>query len=1218
MVVGLGGSAGSLDVLQKFFSKVPPDTGIAFVVVVHLSPEHESSLAAILSRSSVIPVVTVSEPALLLPNQAYVIPPGKHLALVDGFVHAVEMNRPRGRHVAIDLLFRTLAECYGSSAAAVILSGGDGDGALGLKRVKELGGLTICQDPNEAEQGSMPRAAMATQMVDCVLPVEEMPARILKYLHAGNLIQLPAEEKPAQAEQKDDEVALHEVLGILKAATGHDFTSYKRATVLRRVARRMQVNSCGNLPAYRHFLSSHPGETGALLQDLLISVTNFFRDPEAFRALEVMLPDLFRGKGPTDQVRVWVPACATGEEAYSVAILLSEYAEKLENPPQIQIFATDLDQSAIEIARQGRYPESIDEDVSDDRLRHFFELDAGNYRVRRQVRELILFAVHDVLKNSPFSKLDLICCRNLLIYLNRQAQAKVFDIFHFALRPGGYLFLGASESAEEAGGSFTAVDKKHRLYLRQSLPKRAGSNFPSGMTGISLSLPSLEPGDGVSHLPASPSLSGGVGDDVGKRAYASRKSWAELHYNLIEHIAPPSLVVSSDSHIVHLSKSAGMYLQFSGGEPTTHVLSSIHPSLRPELRAGLFRAGQSRKPVYLEGLSFETSMGPKQVDITVEPIEDVAPGYMLVVFHDRREAQEDVARQPATDCSPAQLGLIQHLEDELDQLKHQLGETVDQYEASNEELKASNEELQAMNEELRSATEELETGREELQSINEEIITINQELKTKVEELSRANSDLQNLMASTNIATIFLDRQLRIKRFTPSTTDLFNLIVTDIGRRISDLTHKLVYPGLVIDAAQVLDDLKLLEREIRDQDGRWFLARLLPYRTPEDQVAGVVITCVDITARKAAEETGRWLSAMVESSNDAIFSFTMDGTIVSWNRGAERIFGYTADEMIGCSEVILTPPERMGELMDAMEKLRRSEPIAQFETVRLRNDGSPLDVSLSSSIMRNELGEIVGATSIVLDVTGRKAAMEQLKQAKEELEVRVEERTAELRKRASQISLMASDLTFSEQRERKRMAHILHDEFQQLLVAAKMKVESLAHMDNESRKLEIAKLVRLMDEVLSNSRSLGIELSPPILAEGLPKALEWLCGTWMKEKHDLVVHRQIDLSVETPHEDMRILLFLAVKELLFNTVKHSGVNEAFVELSSLDPEQLRIRVIDRGCGFHAKDGFPEKEIGSCFGLMSIRERLEMLGGHFQIIGKPGQGVEAIIIAPRLT
>ncbi|MEO7098376.1 MAG: chemotaxis protein CheB [Luteolibacter sp.] len=1221
-VVGIGGSAGSLEPLQQFFSKLPANTGMAYVVVVHLSPEHVSLMAPIIQRSTSLPVIQVTEPVSLEPDHVYVIPPGKHLSMTDGILQTLEMTRPKGRHVTIDLFFRALADTHGSRATAIILSGGDGDGSIGLKRVKEQGGLTIAQDPDEAEHGSMPRSAIGTGMVDWVLPIAEMPARLVEYQENGRKIQLPPEIPSQQIRDKvrneeKDEASLRDVLMFLKARTAHDFGSYKRATILRRIGRRMQVNGTEDLATYLAYLRTHPGETGALLQDLLISVTNFFRDPEAFATLESHIAELFTNKGSADQVRVWVPACATGEEAYSVAMLLCEHAAKLESPPHLQVFATDLDKIGIEVAREGRYPETITADVSDERLSRFFTKEASSYRVRREVREVVLFAMHDLLKDSPFSRLDLISCRNLLIYLNRDAQGKVFDIFHFALHPGGKLFLGSSESAEEASSLFAPLDKKHRLYFRRAVP-RIGLSVPTGSATLSFAMQSQPRREPPILPPDRPSIPGMVVPPAGTTDFVPRNTWSELHFKLIERIAPPSLVVSGDHEIVHLSKGAGRYLQFAGGEPTMNLLRVIHPKLRSELRAALFRAGKSAVPLQVTGIPLELDGVPRVVDITVESVEDLAPDFQLVIFRERDPLEKSVSEAPSsvTDRSAAQAAVVQHLEEELDEMRSRLRETVEQYETSTEELKASNEELQAMNEELRSATEELETSREELQSINEEIITINLELKSKVEELSRSNNDLQNLMASTNIATIFLDRQLQIKRFTPSSTGLFNFILSDIGRPLSDFTHRLEYPDITADAQKVLERLILIEREVRDSDGHWFLARLLPYRTAEDQIAGVVITCVDITARKQAEESKRWMAAIVESSNDAIISFSLEGIILSWNQGAERVFGYKADEIKGRSINVLAPTDRSEETVSLLEKLSRDEAVESFETVRLSKEGQWLDVAISASVMKNEAGEIQGATAIIQDNSVRKRAVEELKYAKDELEFRVEQRTVELKKRAKQLALMASELTFTEQRERKDMAHVLHDQLQQVLVAAKMRIESLDNDDRECRKAEREKLISLIDEALVNSRSLAVELSPPILVEGLGPALVWLCSVWMKERHGMTVECEIDTTLDTRQEDMRILVFLATKELLFNVVKHSTVKEAIVELAMHDAEHLRVTVRDHGTGFDNGN----KEIAHSstgFGLMSIRERLEMLGGSLEIRSRRNHGVEATILAPRL-
>lgn len=1222
-VVGLGGSQGSLVALQTFFDALPEATGMAYVVVVHLSPEHDSILAKILQRGTTMPVKQVLEPEKLMADHVYVIPPGRHLAMQAGILQTTEFDGTRGSNVAVDLFFRSLAESHGASATAVVLSGGDGDGASGLKRVKERGGLTIAQDPTEAEAEGMPRSAIATGMVDWVLPVAEMPRRLLDYRENRRRIQLPpantAELSESKLVQQDqDEQSLRDVLAYLKARSGHDFSYYKRATILRRIGRRMQVNGTTTLAGYLDYLRTHPGESGALLQDLLISVTNFFRDKDAFAALETIVPQLFHRKTDADQLRVWVPACATGEEAYSIAILLIEHASRMLNPPRIQVFATDLDNAAVETAREGRYPEAILADVSEERLRTFFTKEPGCYRVRRSVRESVLFALHDLLKDSPFSRLDLISCRNLLIYLRREAQNRVFDIFHFALLPGGRLFLGSSESAEDEAPLFRQDDKKHRLYTRLTAP-RVGLSVPAGASTLtfayhrSAKLPKSLLSQEMRRQPA----------DAGERqeVAAGRIGWAETHFKLLERLAPPSLLVNREYEVMHLSESAGKYLRMSGGEPSMNLLQIIRPELRTELRAALFLAAKSRTSVRLPDLAVNIDGKVLTVEVVVDFLDDPGPDFLLlVVFHDKQNVDPAPVRVSHVDKDSPEGGLVRHLEEELDLMRSNWRDTVEQYEASTEELKASNEELQAMNEELRSATEELETGREELQSINEEIVTINQELKSKVEELSRANSDLQNLMASTKIATIFLDRKLRIARFTPSTSALFNCISTDIGRPLSDLTHRLEYPEITADAERVLETLTVIEREVTNVEGKWFLARIFPYRTTEDVIAGVVITLVEITERKHAEDIRHWFSTIVESANDAIISYDMDGVIVSWNHGAERIFGYRADEAIGQTQDLLRPPEMREEARGMLEKLRRGEAIPQFDTVRLNKDGTQIDVILSAAAMKNESNAIVGFTVIVLDDSERRRAVEQLQQARDGLEVRVAERTSELSRRVAQLAQLSSDLTLIEQRERDRVARILHDEFQQLLVGAKMKLEEcgdrLAEGDDQ-RGCDIARsrAVSLIDQALESSRSLAVELSPPILAEGLGKALEWLCGIWVKKTHSLKVKMDIDTSQDARTEEIRLLAFLAVRELLFNIVKHTEVREADVRLH-VENGTLAISVEDRGQGFDPD--LLHQGGGSGFGLAGLRERLELLGGGLDLSTRPGNGVIAVLRVPRKT
>ena len=1004
-LVGIGGSAGAIPALQAFFQNMPTDTGQAFVVVMHLAPEHESTLSAVLQHYTKMPVVQVKDRQRVEPNHVYVIPPGKAIKAVDSFLAlSSESLSPRGKHVAVDLFFRTLADTYGPHAAAVVLSGADSDGAIGIKRIKERGGLTVAQDPQESEHATMPNSAIGTGMVDWVLPVAEMPQRLSQYFALEKQLQLPPEEAPPGQVQPPPastaEAELREVLNFLRSRTGRDFDYYKRATVVRRIARRMQVNGVDNLPGYLSCLRTRPGEAGALLQDLLISVTNFFRDSDCFAALDAHLGALLKGKGPNDAVRVWVPACATGEEAYSLAIMLAEKARALEAPPLIQVFATDLDEQAVRSAREGTYPTTIEADVSPERLQRFFLRELAGYKVRREIREMVLFAQHDLLKDSPFSRLDLISCRNLLIYLNRDAQQRAFGIFNFALLPNGLLFLGTSESAEDAGELFVVVDKKHRIFAPRP-DRRALLSLPLGHGSAPLGTEAQHP---ASAVPAVPILGRAFDPAVAAIAAAAMKpevrspSWGELHFRMLESIAPPSVLVDSEHEIRHLSPSVGRFLQFAGGEPSRNLLRVVLPTLRVELRAVLYQAGQTGagahalvRPVELDGEKVE-------VELRASPVKDLGSSLFLVTFSARslHQAGETAVPEPVG-ADP----VARHLERELERLKAHLRDTVEEYEASNEELKASNEELQAMNEELRSATEELETSREELQSINEELTTVNNELKVKVDELGHSNSDMQNLMDSTAIATVFLDRELLITRYTPSAVTLFNLIGTDLGRPLADLATRLDYPELSSDARRVLERLVPIEREVGMPDGHWFLSRLLPYRTIDDHIAGVVVSFIDITERKQAEEVRLWLSAVVASSTDAIISFSMDRTMLSWNAGAQRIFGYSADEAIG-QPVEMLAPGRADEQDRTFERLRMGESVNDLETALLRKDGTLVQVAVSVSPIRDTHGGVIGGTAIARDITQQQQAAEALRSSQERLRLVMEN--------ASEYAIFSTDL----------------------------------------------------------------------------------------------------------------------------------------------------------------------------------------------------------------
>jgi two-component system, chemotaxis family, CheB/CheR fusion protein len=993
-MVGLGGSAGCIPALQAFFEGMPGESGMVFVVILHLSPTHVSTLSEMLARSAKMPVQQASDGQKVKPNQIYVIPPGKSLTAVDGHLRLLDFENERGRRTAVDLFFRSLADTHGPHASAIVLSGADGDGAIGIKRIKERGGLTIAQDPSEAEHSSMPRTAIETGMVDWVLGVKQIPDRLLQYYANEQRLKLPPEEGPksvpaVQPTESNGESDLRDVLAFLRNRTGCDFSYYKRATILRRIGRRMQVNSVEDLPSYLSILRMQPGEAGALLQDLLISVTNFFRDRGAFEALEALVPQLFRNKHPSDSIRVWVPACATGEEAYSIAMLLLEHARKLEDPPGLQVFACDLDEQAIAKARMGFYPEAITADVSEERLQRYFVKAHGGYRVRRELREMVLFASHDLLKDAPFSRMDLISCRNLLIYLDRAAQERVFDTFHFSMKPGGILFLGSSEAVDDGSPMFRVIDKKHRIYVHQPM-SRCGLSIPAGPSALLRAIaaqddPKTTPithGTKFIRDTAVPFHST-LGQNL------DRASLAELHFQMLERLAPPSIIVNAEHDIMHLSEHAGQFLKLSGGQPTFNLLRVVHPLLRLELRTALFRAAESGAAVETPGVPADVEGVSCRVNIRVSPVGDLAPGYLLVVLEQATSLAESRAAgdEPlSAESEPA----VRHLERELEHVKLQLRETIERYEASTEELKAGNEELQAMNEELRSATEELETSREELQSINEELTTVNLEMKEKVDELGHANSDLQNLMASTSIATIFLDREFAVMRYTPSAAGIFNLIPGDVGRPLLHLSHHLDYSDLLKDARKVLDTLQPIEREISG-NGRWYLARFQPYRTLEDHIGGVVLTLVDITERKQGDEKLREseerMRLLIESAKDyAIFTTDAELRVDSWNSGAESVFGYRESEILGKpGEILFTPEDRAkGDPAKEVETAAR-EGRAGNERWHIRKDGSVFYGSGIVSPLRDKAGALRGFVKIMRDLTESKRTQEALRDQMEEL-----------------------------------------------------------------------------------------------------------------------------------------------------------------------------------------------------------------------------------------
>lgn len=837
VIVGIGASAGGVVALQTFFEALPDSAGAAFVVVVHLDPQSHSELPRILAARTRMPVVPVGHTMPLEPDHVYVIPPNRRLHISDHEISAVEFDEPSGRRVPIDLFLRSLAE-HGDGFA-VILTGAGSDGAVGVKAVKESGGIILIQDPEEAEYPSMPRSAIATGVADFVLPVRQI---------ADSLVELIRSKERAAVEnmRESDEEVLRRILAHVRVRTGHDFSNYKKSTVVRRVARRMHVTRRDDLAAYFDFMRDNVEEAQALLGDLLISVTTFFRDPEAFDVLsKQVIPRLFDGREASDTVRVWVPGCATGEEAYSIAILLLEEVSRREIRPEIQVFGSDLDTGALAIAREGRYPIAIEADVNEERLRRFFSREGDHYRIRRELRDLLLFASHSVLKDPPFSRVDLISCRNLLIYLDRDLQQQLCMTFHYALNPGGYLFLGSSETADSPPGLFHPIDRKFRLY--QSSAQQTGKpRVPPKLVGALRTHDRLTPWI----RPGAPLAAPGE---------------AAFHRQALEQLAPPSALVDETFRAVHLSDNAGRYFQPGGGQLSNDITELVRPELRFDLRSALQRAFERNESTLSLPLLVQFNGAPHRTYLQVRPLQqDGAPPRRAVVIFIEGEAAEQSTDVSAPDGERATDETVRKLHNELEASQQRLRTVREESEGTNEELRAANEELQSINEEYRSTAEELETSKEELQSINEELQTVNNELKLKLEAESRAHSDLQNFVAATDVGMMFIDPSLRIRRFTPRITDLFSITASDEGRLITDFAHQLEYEALVGDAHGVLERLTPLEREVRSRKGRWYDMRMRPYRTVDNKIDGIVVSFVDITERHRNEEALRESEARLQ------------------------------------------------------------------------------------------------------------------------------------------------------------------------------------------------------------------------------------------------------------------------------------------------------------------------------------------------------------------
>jgi two-component system, chemotaxis family, CheB/CheR fusion protein len=841
VVVGVGASAGGVEALEQLFSSMPHGVHAAFVVITHLAPHRETLLAEIISRHTQMPVTNARDGEHVQAGHIYVLPSDQLLMLSDGRLEMHAARPGQRERNPIDVFFASLAKSQRENAVGIVLSGAGNDGTMGIRAIKEEGGLTIAQGHNGTGPSyeSMPLSAIATGLIDLILPVEQIGPKLGAYGRSLGTLNALVDESQKQEREASFTSDVQDILSLLRKRVGHDFVNYKEQTFLRRVQRRIQVTQAASLAAYVDYMRQHSDESTQLFRDLLIGVTSFFRDPEAFDTIGAnVMPKLFENLGAADTIRVWVPGCATGEEAYSIAILLREHMLTREAMPRVQLFATDIDEPALAAARSGRYPAAMLENVSPERLKRFFHADAASYVLSKEVRDMCIFSAHSVIRDPPFSRMDLISCRNLLIYFNAELQDTVLPVFHYALKPDGFLFLGPSESVSRHADLFSAVDKKHRIFQRRPTLD-GGVRMPSWLA--------RHRNEAVSPLDT------GVRRDQRLRQY--------IESNMLEYFTPPHIVVEQDGNVVYYSSRTGKYLEPQMGSPSRQILSMARQGLRLELRSALREAAEKRETVVRERVDIEVDNRVQMIRLSVQPLieGDQDPLYLVVFMDLGQTITREEAAAPRALGSPSD---IASLETELRETRDRLQGTIEEYETALEELKSGNEELVSVNEEMQSTNEELETSKEELQSVNEELHTVNSALAANLDELHRSNADLRNLFDSTQIATVFLDRNMIIRSYTPAVTAIFNLIPGDRGRPLTDIAHQLDAIDLAADVGRVFDERKPLERPVRLRSGKvYYLMRILPYRTADERIDGALITFVDVTEVVAAEEQQRMLVA---------------------------------------------------------------------------------------------------------------------------------------------------------------------------------------------------------------------------------------------------------------------------------------------------------------------------------------------------------------------
>ena len=939
-VVGLGASAGGLEALEHFLGNVAADSGMAYVVIQHLDPTQKGMLPELLQRISKIEVFQAEDQMSVKPNHIYVIPPNKSMSIINGRLRLTEPAESRGLRLPIDFFLRSLAKERGDQGVGVILSGMGSDGCEGIKALKEKNGIVMVQDPGTAKFDSMPRNAINAVVVDIVSPASDLPGNLSAFVNQMSTI------GNSNLQEIKDQSSLEKVINLIRIKTGNDFLMYKSNTIYRRIERRMSIFKMDRISMYIKFLQENPKEIDILFKELLIGVTSFFRDAVVWEKLgETVLPEMIKNAEEGTVLRAWVPGCSTGEEAYSLAILFSEVHEKMGyRRCSLHIFASDLDNEAIVTARKGLFPRNIASDLTPHRLSRFFIPTEDGYRIRTEIREMVVFAHHNVIMHPPFTKIDFLSCRNLLIYMDVELQKKLLDMFYYSIRHEGFLLLGSSESLGKLSNFFIPIESRLKIYQRvSSIIKPNFFDFPSSFSRTNPIKTEIQMPD--------------------KSFHNIEKLADQL---LLQHFSPPGVLVNENGDIIYISGRTGKYLEPPVGKANMNIYAMLREGLRAEFPAAFHKALQTRQPVILYNLKVGTNGSTQTLNIKIQWIDkpDLLKGNIMIVFNDVKEAtnlqqKEHKGRKTAGSIRQSEL------EQELRNVREEIRNTLEEMQTTQEEHKSTNEELQSTNEELQSTNEELTTSKEEMQSLNEELQTVNAELQSKIDDFIRVDNDMKNLLNSTDIATLFLDKELNIRRYTDQATKIFKLIKSDIGRPFTDLVSDLIYPELADDAREVLKSLVFIQKQIPAKDKRWFSIRVMPYRTSDDRIDGLVITFVNNSDQKQLEvelrETEQIHRLLLNESSDVIIRLSNDLKILEFNPEAEIFFGKKHNVAINHNFVELLCPETLRKKADKeMNKLLNEALDCKYDMQVIDAGGNKTEVQWSVKVLLNDMKTTTG------------------------------------------------------------------------------------------------------------------------------------------------------------------------------------------------------------------------------------------------------------------